>query len=645
MFDFLRNFFKPVDAENVFQQTSPRQAPASTQPQPGAPQFRAKHPRQTFPQPSPDATSQGSRSSGGATSINIPLAAVLNALPQELKGRVRQIEVGDATLSISVDRVLSQLPQGAVTLSFGELRKAAPELFTSAGDFDQVEVALPLPEILSRINPATLARRQNQKQIEVPPEINSPFGDQGHGLVFSVGPSKSSAAAPPQSAAPDCPTPSEPEPQKLFQQKPFSPTSVHRTPASANPAQPLSKQSPPFQFTQKPSPISPTFATRSTNPLPVPSTPIQPVPMRNSVTPKAAPTPPANVSDDSPIAIPISSALRNLGASIGTPAQANGTGMQPARAREVAPQPAKPSVEVPALSLPLSTLSESWPEALRHEISQLRLNEAQVALPVDQIEAAMKRGKVAFPWKTLRSWIRPTPLPTVSAHDAAVLELPLKVIAPLFLSRKRDSAKLQQKVALDEAIPNLFFGFPQSDSETTTPTAQATPEASPSAPSAPPPSSHPVTKPVETNYYVWDDSSDSAKVDETEFKRKPSVETNFLSRYATPNEVVARAAGLEGVVGALVALPDGLMVASKLSPDLNGDTLAAFLPQIFGKVSQCTKELRMGDLNNLNFTVGNVPWKIFRVNAIFFAAFGRAGQGLPTAQLSALAAELDRKKQ
>jgi predicted regulator of Ras-like GTPase activity (Roadblock/LC7/MglB family) len=116
-----------------------------------------------------------------------------------------------------------------------------------------------------------------------------------------------------------------------------------------------------------------------------------------------------------------------------------------------------------------------------------------------------------------------------------------------------------------------------------------------------------------------------------------------VSKYATPNEVVSRAAGMDGVAGALIALPDGLMVASQLPSDVNGETLAAFLPQIFGKVSQCTKELRMGDLNNLNFTVGNVPWKIFRVNAIFFAAFGRSGEPLPTGQLAALAAELDHK--
>ena len=53
----------------------------------------------------------------------------------------------------------------------------------------------------------------------------------------------------------------------------------------------------------------------------------------------------------------------------------------------------------------------------------------------------------------------------------------------------------------------------------------------------------------------------------------------------------------------------------------------------------------MGVLNNIAFTVGNVPWKIFRVNSVYFAAFGRAGMSLPTSELARLAAELDRKKQ
>jgi len=40
-----------------------------------------------------------------------------------------------------------------------------------------------------------------------------------------------------------------------------------------------------------------------------------------------------------------------------------------------------------------------------------------------------------------------------------------------------------------------------------------------------------------------------------------------------------------------------------------------------------------------------VPWKVFRIHGVYFAAFGRAGELLPTAQLALLAGELDRKKQ
>jgi len=324
------------------------------------------------------------------------------------------------------------------------------------------------------------------------------------------------------------------------------------------------------------------------------------------------------------------------------------------------PVPA-PSAPEASLSAPLKTLIGSWPDAVRQEIVELHLIEAQLALPVKIVEPALKQGRVAFPWKVLRSWIRPATLPTVSAHDGMLLELPLSVLAPLFIARQKN-AQGRQKVDVDENIPNLFFGFPQGESaapiqevpiSTPPPVAPIAP-FTPAAPAAPAPDAAAIFSPApkaagipDTNFYVWGDSADTPRVDETEFKRKTpgSPGTDFLSRKATPNEVVARAAALEGVAGAIVALPDGLMVANKLSADLNGDTLAAFLPHIFGKVSQCTKELRMGELNNLHFTVGNVPWKIFRVNAIFFAAFGRAGQPLPTGQLATLAGELDRKKQ
>ena len=275
------------------------------------------------------------------------------------------------------------------------------------------------------------------------------------------------------------------------------------------------------------------------------------------------------------------------------------------------------------------SLAEGWPEDLCKEIVQLNLMGAKVGLPVEEIQQGLKQGRVSCSWQTLRSWIKPAPLSVVSAHDGVMVDLPLKVVTPLFLARQKEAKQSQEKVAIDETIPNLFFGFPQTEAASTNP--------------APPPPSPAVAKPVDTNYYVWDDDTDQPRASEAEVKVAPSPGTKFVGRYATPNEVISRTAALEGVSGALIALPDGLMVASQLSSDLNGETLAAFLPQIFGKVSQCTKELRMGELNNLNFTVGNIPWKIFRVNAIFFAAFGRPGQALPTSQLAALAAELDHK--
>jgi len=480
--------------------------------------------------------------------IELPLQPILAGLPLELQPRLKHPDAGALTIGIPLEKILAQLSSGVVRISFGELRQAAPDLFTAEDDRDRVLVPLPLAEILTRLNPALIMRRREQKLVEVPAEIRSPFDRHGQGLVFSVGPT-------------------QPE---------------------ANPA---------------PAPVP-----RHAAPAPPPA--VTP-PSRSSISFAPTPPPPAATPLSMPAMSSASRALRDLG------------GSPPAATPVPVPAPAKPAGNADPLVVSLPSLAEGWPEAVRKEIVQLNLVDAKVALPTEVVGRALKQGRVAFTWKTLRSWIKPTPLPAVSAHDTTVLELPLKIVAPLFLARQNEASKAKRKVAVDEDIPNLFFGFPQPESGG----ARATPSA----------------KPADTNYYVWDDTADRPRARDLETKPTPSPGTKFVAKYATPNEVVSRAAVLDGVAGALIALPDGLMVASRLSADLNGDTLAAFLPQIFGKVNQCTKELRMGELNNLNFTVGNVPWKIFRVHAIFFAAFGRAGEPLPTAQLAALAAELDHK--
>lgn len=483
---------------------------------------------------------------------------------------------------------------------------------------------------------------------------------------------------PPVPMAPK-PAPAVPQPTALRPQAPIAPKPAPippQAPAMRPPMPPMAPQ-PPAAKTNAPTP---------------------PLPIRNPFAPTPTPPAPTATPAASPPVRPAFPTARGVGATPPAPtaphtgSNGNGNGRVPPpmpeefnvfqkapQVEQTPPAPAAPIAMVPqqpikmapqqpsisrapqpapvntpqapagngsehCLDVPLAAVTETWPEVLLGEIEQLHLSGVTLSLPLRVIEPSLKQGKIAFSWKVLRSWIRPAVVQTVSAQDGMMLELPLKVIAPLFFTRQKQVKDAgRQKVNLDENIPNLFFGFPQPDASAEEPAPQETSHEEPAdfIPSAP----QKTPGVADTNFYVWGDKSDAPQVDETEFKKKSAAAgTEFMSRYATPNEIVSRAGALDGVAGALVALPDGLMVASKLSADLNGDTLAAFLPHIFGKVSQCTKELRMGELNNLHFTVGNVPWKIFRVNAIFFAVFGRAGQPLPTAQLAALAAELDRKK-
>jgi hypothetical protein len=102
---------------------------------------------------------------------------------------------------------------------------------------------------------------------------------------------------------------------------------------------------------------------------------------------------------------------------------------------------------------------------------------------------------------------------------------------------------------------------------------------------------------------------------------------------------------LKGVEGAMIVLHDGLMVASELPTYLNPEIAAAFLPQIYDRLSQCIGELRMGPLSHLRFNVGSVSWLVFRQPSVYFAVFGRDGELPPEPQLIALAAELDRNRQ
>jgi predicted regulator of Ras-like GTPase activity (Roadblock/LC7/MglB family) len=586
----LRGLLRHVDGdENGGVQPMPSAPIPSAQPATHVPVIAAA-PQPVAASMMPDPTTAQVADTSDLSEVEMPLLPILEKLPPDLRAKwmIGGTNLGAANVCISVEKILPQLALGTVKITFGELRTAAPGLFRMGEEYDSLPIVLPLNDILARLNPMLLARNPGQKTIAAPPEIAGPFGSGAQGVTFANTLLKST---PPTTHFIKKP-PAEPEPIKMPSPVPVAP--------------------PP-----------PSFGQRTITPAPsVPTLPASPR-MNKPAQPPPAPTPaPSPVPYIKPVTRPV------------TPIPAVPAVPVARTAPTVRATPVPP--EGQTVLAPLAALSENWPETLRLELIQLNLQTAQVALPVSSIEPALRRGRVVFPWQQLRSWVRPKP-PGASNHDGIELELPLKVLAPLFLPRQKNEVKPKAQPGLPpSSIPNLFFGFPQPQPEELAPPLNA-------------PDVVPLVQPLdaklaETDYYVWGDGADAARSVETEYKRAPMPATDFTSRRATPKEIIERALKLPNVVGAVVALPDGLKVAFHLPPDLNPDTVAAFLPQLFSRVSQCSKELRMGELNNLNFTIGNVPWKIFRVNAVYFAAFGRAGEPLPTAQLAVLAGELDRKK-
>ena len=483
-----------------------------------------------------------------ANEIAIPLAPIIAGLPLELRGKIVAVPPGLA-INLPVETVTAQLAFGAVKISFGELRQLAPVAFAnSGGEHDGKMISLPLGEMLSRLNPALLARRTGPK-VEVAADVNGPFGGRGAGVAFTTQPLK--APAPKPAPIPISAPASEPAPLRM--NPPVAPSA-------------------PIAFTPSPVPRAVT---------PAPPQPVAPAPV-----------------------FPVISAAP-------VPASA------PAAPRR---EPAQPTIFAS-----LWDLAEHWPEELKNEISNSALANVSVPLAGNMVEAGLKRGRVTMAWKQLRTLAKPSS--PASPNDNVELDLPLKVIAPMFFAAQKNLQGARVKAAVSAEIPNLFFGFPQAAPEP--PVAAPTPVEK---------------KSTDTNFYVWGDNGEAPKSADNPFAPPPMPQTDFTHRFASPKDVVARAVELPGVVGAVVTLPDGVRVAGEVPAEFNADTLAAFIPQIFERMNQSAKELRMGALNNVSFTVGNVPWRIFRVNAVYFAAFGRAGEALPAAQLAAFAGELDRKQ-
>jgi len=285
-------------------------------------------------------------------------------------------------------------------------------------------------------------------------------------------------------------------------------------------------------------------------------------------------------------------------------------------------------------------MAKSWPDSVRTEIEGLNGADLKLAMPTEIAERALKRGRLVFPWKTVRAWIRPIVPPTVSTDDDLTLELPLIAVAPLFLASQRGRHRAKPAATIDEEIPNLF---PEPAKQTVPAETRRQPKAGivwwnpdqdqpPAAPLAEAAMEEPVAAPSVPSSPILNSSAEEAII---------GNRTDDEPRSA-PENVILRCTQLEGITGALIASSEGFVVADQLPSGLNPDTVAAFVPQIFRKMSQSTRELRVGELSSVSLSFDNRSWQIFHSRDMFLAMVGAPGQPVSTDLVAELVSELEK---
>jgi predicted regulator of Ras-like GTPase activity (Roadblock/LC7/MglB family) len=318
--------------------------------------------------------------------------------------------------------------------------------------------------------------------------------------------------------------------------------------------------------------------------------------------------------------------------------------LQPPKSSAVAPVTAAPASTASAptkasgstLALPLAALAGNWPDEIRAEIAGFD-PAATVALPVNEVTAGLAKGRVMFAWKQIHSWIEPACASPSAVAGETMLQMPLKVVAPAFLSSSKKPAAERKAVNLDESIPALFSdGRPPAEvpaepaveaAVEATPTASAEPEHVPDHPPEHAPEQVPETAPA------------AQKLPETvgEIFGQPQ------KQHWTPAELVKGTVTLPGVAGAIVALQEGLSVSASLPDGVKSDVVAAFLPQIFARLNQYAGEMRLGDVDDLLFTTHGAHCQIYRLGYVYFAVLGQAGESLPWHELRLITEELARQ--
>ena len=530
--------------------------------------------------PRPSESAEPAAASGAV--VRVGLAAIAATLPQAISHKVPANP--DQFVTIPVDKILPQLQYGQVVMTAAELRECSPEYFAALAGHDELPIMLPLADIIQQLTPDKFARRQ-QRRVEVPREVGPVFTANGQGLsIAKPTPVAAAAPAPITQAVPAY----RPQPT-------VTTTSAQTAPVTAAPESKIS-MSPQALASLKAAAAGPSVPQPAT----VPARGITPAPAAPSSTPPLAPP-----------------------------------------AKKIFPLAPKPTGH---LAVPLASVCPEWPQEVRTQLTDVDVEQHQILVPLELLEPAMKSGRVLFNWDEVASWLKPAlAIPPTRKVGEMAVELPLKVLAPLFMGSQR--AATQKRVNVDETIPDIFNGG--TGNATASGNGYNTvPAQAPSAPRIPAPAPVPTPAspalvastpaPVSVPRPVAEPAPASVPANAVALEQVIGDVGNRLGA----KEIVANAARLPGINGALLALSDGLLVTSNTPPSVKTDTIAAFLPQMFGRMNQYTKELALGPLQQLTLGVEGTQWHVVKCPNVYFAVLGKHGEPLPLNLLAQVAAEL-----
>ena len=540
---------------------------------------------------------------------HLSLSVIVNNLSEEMKGLIRQAPAETATVALPVPTIMKQLPTGCVKISLASLHRQAHGVFVPLAAGDKRTVDVPLAEVFRHVSPRSLKRRPDQRVFDLPENGFNLFGNSAN--PYEIAPSDEEEQAPADSTVLDL--------------------------ASDLPEAFKSQGSSGLRGSERKS-----GGTLGTLPAP---------------------------KSDSAGAV---NSMRVVAPPSGLVAVANS---------KTALEPAAPTKnDGPPVKLSIFAISEGWPEEVRSHLEEAGHSEASLAIPMGLLSQGVAKGRVIFTWSQISSWVEPEGVGMGAIDENTSLAIPLKIAAPAFLAASKQSRGKRKSVEFDESIPALFSGGdlpPPRHISSPAPELPGMEMPLPESEGAPEPGAElgmsevsdvsdrsdalqePDAHPTDTIHLVNSPAAPESEASpdrEIQFHESTPVphsgkipetigealgEPHKLDW--TPSEIVQATVKLPGVSGAVVALQEGLQVASSLPDGVKSEVVAAFLPQIFARLNQYAGEMKLGEVDDLLFTTHGAHCQVYRLGFVYFAVLGRPGESLPWHELRLISEELARQ--